>query len=278
MQAVADAARDKGKRLGLVPTMGALHRGHLALVREAKKKADHVTVSIFVNPTQFAPGEDYEEYPRTLEADVEALESIGGVEAVFAPSAEEMYPFGLPPFATVGVRDLGRHLCGAFREGHFEGVTSVVTRLFLACRPDVAVFGQKDAQQLAILKRMTAELGFGIEIIGHPIVREEDGLAISSRNRYLNPAERKQAPVLSQAVRSVSEQVETGERDVAALIDAMQQIVASAPLARLQYAEIVDAENLQPVETLQPGRYLAALAVFFGGTRLIDNTTLEIAQ
>ena len=278
MQAVADAARDKGKRLGLVPTMGALHRGHLALVREAKKKADHVTVSIFVNPTQFAPGEDYEEYPRTLEADMEALESIGRVDVVFAPSAEEMYPFGLPPFAIVSVRDLDKHLCGACREGHFEGVTSVVTRLFLACRPDIAVFGQKDAQQLAILKRMTAELDFGIEIIGCPIVREEDGLAISSRNRYLGSEERRQATVLSQAVRNAFGQVEKGERDVTVLIDTMQQIVASAPLARLQYAEIVDAENLQPVRTLQQGRYLAALAVFFGDTRLIDNTTLEIAQ
>ena len=277
MQAAADAARAERSRLGLVPTMGALHEGHLALVREAKEQAGHVTVSIFVNPTQFAPGEDYEEYPRTLEADMEALESIGGVDAVFAPSAEEMYPFGLPPFATVGVRDLDRCLCGAFREGHFEGVTSVVTRLFLACRPDIAVFGQKDAQQLAILRRMTAELGFGIEIIGHPIVRKEDGLAISSRNRYLNPAERTQALVLSQALQNVSEQVEKGERDVAALIDAMQHVVASASLARLQYAEIVDAENLQPVEILQPGGYLAALAVFFGGTRLIDNVTLEIA-
>ena len=258
--------------------MGALHGGHLALVREAKKQADHVTVSIFVNPTQFAPGEDYEEYPRTLEADMEALESIGRVDVVFAPSAEEMYPFGLPPFAIVSVRDLDKHLCGAFREGHFEGVTSVVTRLFLACRPDIAVFGQKDAQQLAILKRMTAELDFGIEIIGCPIVREEDGLAISSRNRYLGSEERRQATVLSQAVRNAFGQVEKGERDVTVLIDTMQQIVASAPLARLQYAEIVDAENLQPVRTLRQGRYLAALAVFFGDTRLIDNTTLEIAQ
>ena len=276
MQAAAELARTGRKRLGLVPTMGALHEGHLALVRETKKQSDHVTVSIFVNPTQFAPGEDYEEYPRTLEADIEALESIGGVDTVFAPSAEEMYPFGLPPFTNVCVRDLDRFLCGAFRAGHFEGVTSVVSRLFLACRPDVAVFGQKDAQQLAILRRMTRELGFGIEIIGHPIVREEDGLAMSSRTRYLSPEERTQALVLSQALQSVSEQVEKGERDVAALIDAMQQIVTSVPLARLQYAEIVEAENLQSVETLQPGHYLAALAVFLGDTRLIDNTTLTI--
>ena len=258
--------------------MGALHGGHLALVREAKKQADHVTVPHFGPPTQVRPGAQSEWFARTRDGDMEPVESIVRVVVVFAPSSEEIYPFALPPFATVSVRDLDKHLCGAFREGHFEGVTSVVTRLFLACRPDIAVFGQKDAQQLAILKRMTAELDFGIEIIGYPIVREEDGLAISSRNRYLGAEERRQATVLSQAVRNAFGQVEKGERDVTVLIDTMQQIIASAPLARLQYAEIVDAENLQPVRTLRQGRYLAALAVFFGDTRLIDNTTLEIAQ
>ena len=277
MQAVADRARANGKKLGLVPTMGALHDGHLALIREAKKQADHVTVSIFVNPTQFGPNEDFEEYPRTLEADTEALTSLGGVDAVFAPSSEEMYPFGVPPYTTVHVRDLDKHLCGAFREGHFEGVMTVVTKLFLACRPDLAVFGQKDAQQLAILRRMTREMGFGIEIVGYPIVREADGVAMSSRNRYLSKEERNQATVLYKALNEVSSLVESGERDASALVDAMQETVATAPLARLQYAELVDAETLQPVTTLKPGRYLAALAVFFGETRLIDNTTLEIA-
>lgn len=276
MQSAANAARASGACLCLVPTMGALHDGHLALVQEARKRAEHVTVSIFVNPTQFAPGEDYEEYPRTLDADMDVLKGIGGADTVFAPAAQEMYPFGLPPYATVGVRDLDRHLCGAFREGHFEGVTTVVTKLFLACRPNMAVFGQKDAQQLAIIRRMTSELGFGIEIIGHPIVREEDGLALSSRNRYLNEEERKQALVLSRAILGVSDAVEVGERDVQRLVDGMKETVATAPLSRLQYAEIVNAETLQPVQMLEPGTYLAALAVFFGETRLIDNTTLEI--
>ncbi|NNF57888.1 MAG: pantoate--beta-alanine ligase [Rhodothermaceae bacterium] len=276
MQAHADAARAASQRLALVPTMGALHEGHLALVEAARQRADHVTVSIFVNPTQFAPGEDYAQYPRTLDSDLAALESAGGVDAVFAPTPEAMYPFGLPPFTTVHVRDLNRYLCGAFREGHFEGVTTVVTKLFLACRPHVAIFGEKDAQQLAILRRMTAELGFGIEVIGHPIVREADGLALSSRNRYLSAEERQQAVVVSKALAEVHEAVAGGERDPRALVDAMRHTVATAPLAELQYAEVVDTELLQPVETLTSGRYLAALAVFFGATRLIDNTTLDL--
>jgi pantoate--beta-alanine ligase len=284
MQARAERARRSGKRLALVPTMGALHEGHLALVREAKRRAQeaegggHVTVSIFVNPTQFAPGEDYGRYPRTLDTDLAALESAGGVDAVFAPSPEAMYPFGLPPFTTVHVRDLDRHLCGPYRQGHFEGVTTVVAKLFLACRPDVAVFGEKDAQQLAIVRRMTAELGFGIEVVGHPIVREADGLALSSRNRYLGAEERAQAVVLSRALVGAREAVVKGERDPQVLVDAMRRVVAEAPLARLQYAEVVDAETLQPVEVLAPGRYLAALAAFLGDTRLIDNLSLMIGD
>jgi pantoate--beta-alanine ligase len=278
MQAHADAARAAGKRLALVPTMGALHAGHLALVEEARRRADHVTVSIFVNPTQFAPGEDFLHYPRTLEADTEALEKTGGVDDVFVPAAAEMYPFGLPPYTTVQVRDLDRHLCGAFRPGHFEGVTTVVAKLFLACRPHLAVFGEKDAQQLAIVRRMTAELGFGVEVVGHPTVREADGLALSSRNRYLSVEERAQAVVLSEAVAAARRAAEAGERRAPALVDAMQQAVARAPLARLQYAEVVDAETLQPADALAPGRYLAALAVFFGPTRLIDNATIAIGD
>lgn len=281
MHAHADAARASGRRLALVPTMGALHDGHLALVKMARQNADHVTVSIFVNPTQFGPTEDYDAYPRTLDADLDALASIGGVDAVFAPTPEAMYPFGLPPYATVHVRQLDQHLCGATRPGHFEGVTSIVTRLFLACRPHVAVFGKKDAQQLAILRRMTAELGFGIELIGHPIVREPDGLAMSSRNRYLSPDERGQAVVLSQALAATGHSVRAGERSVDMLTDALHRQLETAPLARVQYAEIVDADTLQPVETLvqdgsSEGRYLAAVAVYFGDTRLIDNTLLTV--
>ncbi len=283
MQADADAVRAAGRRLALVPTMGALHAGHLALVAAARQRADHVTVSVFVNPTQFGPGEDFEAYPRTLDADLDALAEAGGVDAVFAPSAAEMYPFGLPPWATVSVRDLDRHLCGAHRPGHFEGVTTVVTKLFLACRPHVAVFGQKDAQQLAILRRMTAELGFGVEIVGVPIVREADGLARSSRNRYLSPEERAQAVVLRRALDAAEAAVERGERSADALRQRLTREIETAPLARVQYAEVVDAATLQPVETLAEdgtpgGRYLAAVAVFFGGTRLIDNTTLRVGE
>ena len=280
MQAYADAARATGHRLALVPTMGALHAGHLALVADAKTRADHVTVSIFVNPTQFAPGEDFDAYPRTWDADLGAL-TEAGADAVFAPTAEAMYPFGLPPFATVSVRDLDRHLCGASRPGHFLGVTSVVTKLFLACRPHAAIFGQKDAQQLAIVRRMTEEMGFGIEIVGHTIVRETDGLALSSRNRYLTPDERAQAVVLSRALRAGGEAVALGERSAAAVVQTMQAEIARAALAQTDYVEIVDADTLQPVTALSQqspshGRYLAALAVRFGDTRLIDNTTLRI--
>ena len=286
MQAEADAARAADRRLALVPTMGALHDGHLALVRDARRRVGpegHVTVSVFVNPTQFGPTEDFDAYPRALGADLDALAEAGGVDAVFAPTDAAMYPFGLPPYATVSVRDLDRHLCGATRPGHFEGVTTVVTKLFLACRPHLAVFGQKDAQQLAILRRMTAELGFGVELVGHPIVREADGLALSSRNRYLSDEERAQAVVLSRALRAAEAAAELGERDAAAIRGTMEAQIATAPLAELQYAEVVDADTLQPVDTLSPerpsgGRYLAALAVFFGDTRLIDNTTLVVGD
>jgi pantoate--beta-alanine ligase len=286
MQAEADAARAAGRRLALVPTMGALHAGHLALVEDARRRVGpggHVAVSVFVNPTQFAPGEDFEAYPRTLGADVAALDGLGAgaVDAVFAPTAPEMYPFGLPPYATVAVRDLDRHLCGAFRPGHFAGVTTVVAKLFLACRPHVAVFGQKDAQQLAVLRRMAADLGFGVEVAGHPIVREADGLALSSRNVYLSEAERADALVLSRAVRAAEAAVAGGERDAGRVEAAMAAEVARAPSVRLQYAEVVDAETLQPPETLakggpSAGRYLAAVAAFVGTTRLIDNATLSI--
>ncbi len=267
--------------------MGALHDGHLALVRDARARVGsdgHVTVSIFVNPTQFAPGEDYEDYPRTLDADCAKLLASGAsVDAVFAPEAREMYPFGLPPLATVQVAEMGRYLCGASRPGHFDGVTSVVTRLYLACRPHLAVFGQKDAQQLAILRRMTRELGFGIEVEGHPIVREKDGLALSSRNRYLSPEERAQAVVLSRSLFCAAHLAASGERSADVLRGAMREQLALAPEARVDYAEIVDADTLRPADTLAPdgasgGRYLAAVAVFVGDTRLIDNVLIGIGE
>jgi len=276
MQAHADAARADGRRLALVPTMGALHAGHLALVDEARRRGDHLTVSLFVNPTQFGPAEDFAAYPRTEEADMAALEAAGGADVLFAPAPAEVYPFGLPPLTTVRVDRLGDHLCGPFRPGHFEGVATVVAKLFLACRPHVAVFGQKDAQQLAIVRRMTVELGFGIEIAGVPTVREPDGLALSSRNRYLAPAQRAEAVAMRRALDAAEIAVAARERDAGAIVEAMRVEVAKAAGAALQYAEVVEAESLQPVERLAPGRYLAALAVLFGTTRLIDNTQLEV--
>ncbi len=287
MQAEADAARAAGRRLALVPTMGALHAGHLALVQDARRRVGpdgHVSVSVFVNPTQFGPGEDFDAYPRTLDADTAALEALGPgvVDAVFAPSAAEMYPFGLPPFVTVSVRDLGRYLCGASRPGHFEGVATVVAKLFLACRPHVAVFGEKDAQQLAVLRRLAAEMGFGVEVVGHPIVREADGLAMSSRNRYLSDDGRHEALALSRAIRAAERLVHDGERDAARVVEAMTREL-SVPGVRLDYAELVDSETLQPVETLvedgpSGGRYLAAVAALVGTTRLIDNVTVAIGE
>ncbi|GIV62587.1 MAG: pantothenate synthetase [Rhodothermaceae bacterium] len=278
MQAEAAAMRQAGHRLALVPTMGALHKAHLALVEEAHRHADHVTVSIFVNPTQFAPGEDYERYPRPLEEDLAKLRAQGIADVVFVPGVEDMYPDGYDQHRTwVVVEELDRHLCGAFREGHFRGVTTVVTKLFLACKPHVAVFGLKDAQQFLILRRMVRDLNFDVEMIGVPTVREPDGLAFSSRNVYLTPEERSQAVVLSQAVEAARRRVEAGEQRGEALVEAMLQTLAQAPLAQVQYAEVVDTETLQPVERLRPGQeVLAAVAVFFGTTRLIDNAFLRV--
>ena len=282
MQALADGVRARGERLALVPTMGALHDGHLALVRRAAEIADRVVVSIFVNPTQFGPGEDYDAYPRTLDADLAALDTLSGAaDWVFAPSAEAMYPFGLPPFATVALRGLGDRLCGAHRPGHFDGVTSVVTKLFLACRPHVAVFGQKDAQQLAIVERMTEELGFGVEIEAHPIVREADGLALSSRNRYLSAEARAQATVLSRGLIAAKHAAGGGERSADVLTDLVRGQAEAAPLVEVQYAELVRADTLEPAATLSAdgpsgGRYLLAVAAHVGTTRLIDNIDITI--
>lgn len=277
MQAYADAQRESGQRLALVPTMGALHEGHLALARTAHEHADRVVVSVFVNPTQFAPGEDYEEYPRDLEHDRAQLDKRD-VDVLFAPTVSEMYPNAWDgaddePLTWVKVEQLTDHLCGKYREGHFRGVTTVVAKLFNICKPRVAVFGRKDAQQFVIIQRMVEDLHFDIEIIGVPTVREPDGLARSSRNQYLGDEERTQAVVLSRAVQAAEKRVKEGEQRGKALVEAMQNELAQAPDARVQYAEVVDAETLQPVERITPGQHvLAAVAVFFGDTRLIDNT------
>ncbi len=273
MQTLADERRAAGRTLGLVPTMGALHAGHLALVDEAGRRTDHVTVSIFVNPTQFGPDEDYERYPRQLDEDLRALKELRGVDVVFAPTAEAMYPGGRDAVRTwVEVQGLDAHLCGRHRPGHFRGVTTVVTKLFNACKPHVAVFGRKDAQQFLILRRMVRDLQAGIEIVGVPTVREPGGLALSSRNAFLTPAQREQAQVLSQAVGGARRRVEQGEQHPEAVVEWMLRTLAQAPDARVQYAEVVDVETVQPVERIAPGQQvLAAVAVFFGETRLIDN-------
>ena len=283
MQAHADAVRATGQTLALVPTLGALHDGHLALVRTALEEADHVTVSIFVNPTQFGPNEDYDDYPRDLEGDRETLEALG-VDALFAPSVEEMYPYVddaalFDPLAWVSVEKLDEHLCGAYREDHFRGVTTVVTKLFHACKPDIGVFGKKDAQQYVILRRIVEALLFDIEIVGVPTVREPDGLAQSSRNEYLGPDEREQATVLYEAVTAAEETVEGGEQEAKAVVRAMENALAAAPEADVQYAEVVNAHTLQPVAHLAPGQeILAAVAVFFGDTRLIDSTFVQVPR
>lgn len=273
MQSEAREAHREGHRLALVPTMGALHAGHLALVRRAREEAGHVTVSIFVNPTQFGPDEDLGAYPRDLDGDLEKLHELSGVDAVFAPSVEQMYPLGAPQ-TWVAVEGLTETLCGRFREHHFRGVTTIVAKLFHLCRPHVGVFGRKDAQQLVVLRRMVRELHFGVEVAGVPIQREDDGLAFSSRNAYLSGEERAQAPVLSEAVaearRLLAEAQE--EQPAEAVVRRMRNVLDTASHAEPQYVEVVDAQSLQPMKTVVPGQQvLAAMAVFFGETRLIDN-------
>jgi pantoate--beta-alanine ligase len=280
MQRFADRTRSSGETIALVPTMGALHAGHLALVREAVDRADRVVVSIFVNPTQFGPDEDYEAYPRDLDDDEARLRELG-VDAVFAPSVEEMYPNAGgsfdDPITWVTVDRLTDHLCGAYRDGHFRGVTTVVAKLLNACKPHVAVFGTKDAQQLVIIRRMVEDLLMDVDIVGVETVREPDGLAASSRNAYLSDDERRQARVLSEAVEAAKARIFGGEQEAEPVVEAMQQALAAAPDGEVQYAEVVDARTLQPVDSIAPGtEVIAAVAVFFGDTRLIDNAFISV--
>jgi pantoate--beta-alanine ligase len=272
MQRRAEAWRATGRRLALVPTMGALHEGHLSLVRRAREEADHVTVSIFVNPTQFVVGEDLATYPRQIDDDLRALRAIGA-DAAFVPDAAAMYPGrDRRPLVWVVPERLDEHLCGPHRPGHFRGVTTVVAKLFLACRPHVAVFGLKDAQQFLILRRMAFDLNMGVEMVGMPTYREADGLAASSRNRYLSPDERAQAAILYRALRDAEAAIRAGENDVRRIRGSVEKTIASAPLARVQYVEVVDTEALQPVERIGQGQeVLVAVAAYFGKTRLIDN-------
>ena len=271
MKQVARQARAEGRPTGFVPTMGALHAGHMSLVRAAKAECQPVIASIFVNPTQFGPKEDFRKYPRTLEADSRQLNSAG-VDFLFAPEAEQIYP---PGFRTwVNVEGLSDRLDGRSRPGHFRGVTTVVLKLLEIVQPQKAFFGRKDAQQARLIRQMARDLHLDAEIVVCPIVREADGLAMSSRNAYLNPVERQAAKALYRALDGAQRGIERGERDTLRLVAAMREVIRAEPLVEPEYVEVVDAETLEPV-TLLRGACLAMLAARVGTTRLIDNLLIE---
>jgi len=265
------AARARGERVGLVPTMGALHQGHISLLDYTRQHCDRLVVSIFVNPIQFNKKDDLEKYPRTWEQDT-ARCAEAGADVIYAPDAAVMYPAGFQTKVAVGAMAQG--LCGAFRPGHFDGVTTVVLKLFNAVRPHLAVFGQKDYQQLKVIQRMCQDLDLEVEVVGCPTVREPDGLALSSRNVHLSPSERRQSLCLYKALSRARALAQAGEREAAALIAAARREIESSPLARLEYLEVVDAETLEPVSRLErPARM--CLAAWLGDTRLIDNMGLD---
>ena len=271
MKQSARQARAEGRVVGFVPTMGALHAGHLSLVEAARRESSPVVVSIFVNPKQFAPNEDLAKYPRAFEADRELLENAGA-DILFAPTVEEMYP---PGFRTVvNVEGLGERLEGRVRPGHFRGVATVVLRLLEIVSPRFAYFGRKDAQQERIIRQMAGDLALDTEIVACPIVREADGLAMSSRNAYLSPGERRAAAVLHRALERAKETIAAGERDASRLIEAMRRVLGAEPLAIPDYVEIVDADSLDQVTHVRK-KCLALLAVRIGATRLIDNMLIE---
>lgn len=259
--------RTAGKRIGLVPTMGFLHDGHLSLVRAARQECDVVVMSIFVNPKQFGPSEDFESYPRNMEQDLR-LARDSSVDVVFTPDVSEVYPEGFQ--SEVSVHGLTVPLCGASRPGHFDGVTTVVAKLFNMVGPDRAYFGQKDYQQAAVIQRMVTDLNMPLTVVVCPIVREPDGLAMSSRNAYLSPAERFAAQVLSRALDVAEARIAEGERQSEPLEAALREVIAAEPLARLDYVAVCDPQSLSPLETLSE-TVLVALAVHIGRTRLIDN-------
>lgn len=274
MKQVAAEARRGDSLLGLVPTMGALHEGHLSLVREAKKQCSPVVVSIFVNPKQFGPSEDFQKYPRTLDADLAALENLS-VDYAFAPTPEQIYP---PGFRTsVAVEGLGDRLEGRSRPGHFRGVTTVVLKLFEITLPRFAFFGRKDAQQVRIIRQMTGDLDLDTEIVVCPIVRELDGLALSSRNGYLSPSDRRAATVLYRSLDALRREVSAGDRDVVHLLATVRKIIEAEPGVALDYAELVDADSFESVMALRKACYIL-LAARVGTTRLIDNALIEPAS
>ncbi len=271
MQVLAERLRGQG-RLGFVPTMGALHNGHLKLVQVARRRCDYVVVSIFVNPIQFGQNEDYRTYPRNFARDQRLLKEAG-VDVVFYPDVKEMYPAGYATY--VEVEELTRYLCGRSRPGHFRGVTTVVTKLFNIVKPHLAVFGQKDAQQAFVIKRMVADLNFDIDILVVPTVREPDGLAMSSRNTYLTSEQRRQAVVLFSALKLAEELIKNGERDPGNVKMAMRRLIKSGSQGRIDYIEIVDTQKLAPVKKIT-GEVLVALAVYLGKARLIDNIIIRV--
>jgi len=271
IRACVAQARKAGKRIGFVPTMGALHAGHASLIDAAAAKCDYVVVSVFVNPTQFGPGEDFNRYPRPFEKDVAICEKHGA-DAIFSPSASEMYP--RENLTWVTVEKLSEPLCGRFRPGHFRGVATVCTKLFNIVGPDVAFFGQKDAQQAAVIRRMVADLNMPLEIVVCPTVREPDGLAMSSRNQYLSPGERKDAAVVYRSLSQGLEMIEAGERNVDAIRARMQATLQEVASVSIEYIGIVDAETLEELDRVR-GRILVAVAVRLGPTRLIDNIPVD---
>lgn len=273
MRSIVKALKAQGNTIGLVPTMGYLHEGHLSLIRESIKKAESTVVSIFVNPTQFGQTEDFKDYPRDMKRDSEILEE--GVNYLFAPEAEEMYPEGYKTY--IEVCDFQDRLCGRSRPGHFRGVCTVVLKLFNIVNPDFSFFGQKDAQQAIILKQMVQDLDLEVTIEVLPIIREKDGLALSSRNAYLNKEERSAALVLSKSLGEAQRMIEKGERDVESIIKRMKEIIKGEPLARIDYIEIVDMDNLNSLTSIGK-EALVALAVLIGKVRLIDNVIVHTKE
>jgi len=265
-----NVARSKGKKIGFVPTMGALHIGHISLIEAARKNTDFVVVSIFVNPTQFGPGEDFEKYPRPLDTDLEICKKAGA-DVVFAPSAKEMYP--MKNLTWVNVEKLTAPLCGRCRPGHFRGVATVCTKFFNIVAPDIAFFGQKDAQQVAVVKKMAADLNMSLEIVVCPTVREKNGLAISSRNRYLTAQEKKDAASIYKSLRKCEQMVKEGIRETEPIIAQMRKILS--PVSAIEYISIVDAQTLETIDKIA-GTAIAAVAVKIGSTRLIDNILIDV--
>ncbi|MDN5297458.1 MAG: pantoate--beta-alanine ligase [Clostridiales bacterium] len=275
VRAAVKNAKLKEQEVGLVPTMGFLHDGHLSLMKRARIENELVVVSIFVNPTQFGPNEDLESYPRDLTADLAKCESVG-VDIVFTPSVSEMYPTGYSTYVNAE-GNITRTLCGASREGHFKGVTSVVTKLFHIVAPTRAYFGQKDAQQVAVIQKMVRDLNFDLEIVPCAIVREADGLAMSSRNTYLSESQRKEALVLSQSLKIAKQAIDLGVKEAVEVIESMKKHIATSPSAAVEYIQIVDAQSLEDLDVIQ-GEVLIAMAVRIGKTRLIDNMRFTLSQ